>query len=213
MTAIPRHVRRPASAPPAEEAWRQEILRAAFDLFAAQGYTGTSMDAVAEAAETNKREIYRNFASKKDLFCEAVAFRCRELLEGGGEAEPLDVPTVVLTHFGHRLIQIVVRPRTVALERAVVGDLERHPKLGAWLLEASMGTAADILTPKLKAWHRQGRLRVPEPRESAIEFIDAVVGKFNGRAILGAGAPPTKREIAKHLNAQIEIFLNTHAAP
>jgi AcrR family transcriptional regulator len=35
------------------------------------------MDAVAAAAGTHKRELYREFASKKDLFTEAVGFAAR----------------------------------------------------------------------------------------------------------------------------------------
>jgi len=197
--------------PSPDQQRRNEILEAAFDLFVERGYAGTSMDALADAADSHKRELYRLFASKKDLFREAVSLRCRHRL-GNGDRNDSDVaPTVYLTHFGVRLIELIVTRRTIALQRAIIGDLDRHPKLGAWLMDAMMATAADVLVPKLRQWHRQGRMRVPEPREAAVEFIEAVAARFNTRALLGAAPPPSKREMAKHLNASIELFLNTHA--
>lgn len=194
-----------------ERARRDEILGAAFDLFVERGYSGTSMDALADAADSHKRELYRLFTSKKDLFGEAVALRCRQRLLNREHADPDVAPTVYLTHFGVRLIQLIVTPRTVTLQRAIIGDLDRHPKLGVWLMDAMMTTAADVLVPKLRQWHRQGRMRVPEPREAAVEFIEAVAARFNTRALLGAAPPPSKREMGRHLNAAIELFLDTHA--
>lgn len=190
---------------------RDEILEVAFDLFVDRGYSGASMDALAESADSHKRELYRLFASKKDLFREAVALRCRQRLASRDHADADVAPTVYLTHFGVRLIQLIVSPRTIALQRAIIGDLERHPKLGAWLMDAAVSTAADLLAPRLRQWHRQGRMRVPEPRDAAVEFIEAVAARFNTRALLGAAPPPSKREMGKHLNAAIELFLNTYA--
>lgn len=194
-----------------ESARREAILEAAFDLFVETGYSGSSMDALADAADSHKRELYRLFASKKDLFREAIAHRCRQRFGGPDQPDDDVAPTVYLTHFGHRLIELIVSPRTVGLQRALIADLDRHPRLGAWLLEAAMTTTADVLSPKLRQWHRQGRMRVPDPRASAVEFIELVGARFSLRALLGAAPPPSKREIARHLNAAIEIFLNTHA--
>ncbi len=192
-----------------EEERRRRILVAALELFVEKGYSGTSMEALAEAADSHKRELYRLFASKKDLFREAVALRCRERLTDD-RPEGTVAPTAYLTLFGHRLIQMAVTPRTITLQRAVIADLDRHPKLGAWLLEASQDTAAEILVPKLRLWHRQGRMRVPEPRKAALDFIRLVTASFNTRAVLGVSPQPSRREMGKQLNAAIEIFLNSH---
>lgn len=170
------------------------------------------MDALAEEADTHKRDLYRSFASKKDLFGEAVHWRCAEFLKAGEVREERQTsPTLVLTNLGHRLIEMAVHPDAVALQRAVIGDLERHPKLGAWLIEASYGAATDLLAPRLKLWHQQGRMRVTDPRESAAEFVECAVGRFLGRALMGADGAPSRKLVARHLNVTIENFLNQHA--
>lgn len=51
---------------------RARIVLAASPLFADRGYTGTSMDDIADAAGVSKGAIFYNFKSKADLFAELV---------------------------------------------------------------------------------------------------------------------------------------------
>src|SRR3954470_13546429 len=51
---------------------RQRILDAADDLFRRIGIRGVGVDAIAEAAGTNKMTLYRHFASKDELIAEWV---------------------------------------------------------------------------------------------------------------------------------------------
>jgi AcrR family transcriptional regulator len=51
---------------------RERILVAAGDLFHKQGVRGVGVEAIAEAAQTNKMTLYRYFASKDELITEWV---------------------------------------------------------------------------------------------------------------------------------------------
>ena len=51
---------------------RQRILEAADDLFRRVGIRGVGVEAIAEAAGTNKMTLYRHFESKDDLIAEWV---------------------------------------------------------------------------------------------------------------------------------------------
>jgi AcrR family transcriptional regulator len=51
---------------------RQELLRAAADVFAERGFRDSSIDAVAERAGYSKGAVYWHFASKDDLFVALV---------------------------------------------------------------------------------------------------------------------------------------------
>ncbi|HEY4133432.1 MAG TPA: TetR/AcrR family transcriptional regulator [Gemmatimonadaceae bacterium] len=51
---------------------RQRILAAADDLFRRQGIRGVGVDAIAEAAGTNKMTLYRHFTSKDELVAEWI---------------------------------------------------------------------------------------------------------------------------------------------
>jgi AcrR family transcriptional regulator len=64
-----------------EKAQRENrIVDIAREVFAARGYEGTSIPAIADAAGYNKRTIYLYFKDKQEIFL-AVVLGCMELLE------------------------------------------------------------------------------------------------------------------------------------
>jgi AcrR family transcriptional regulator len=67
MSRIPVGPRGPQGAPPAGTDTRARVAAAAFDLFAAQGYDGTTVDAIAERAGIARRTFFRYFRSKDDV--------------------------------------------------------------------------------------------------------------------------------------------------
>ena len=65
----------------AESSPRQRILRAARELFYSSGIRAVGVDAIAEAASTNKMTLYRHFGSKDEL----VAAYLEDLANEGDE--------------------------------------------------------------------------------------------------------------------------------
>lgn len=63
-----------AGCQPVRLAPRDRIVSTACDLFRQHGIRGIGVDAIAEAAETNKMTLYRHFGSKDDLICETLKF-------------------------------------------------------------------------------------------------------------------------------------------
>jgi AcrR family transcriptional regulator len=74
---------------------RQRILAAAGDLFYRHGIRAVGVDAIAEAAETNKMTLYRHFSSKDELVAEYLresargADTCWGMLEEAYPRDPL----------------------------------------------------------------------------------------------------------------------------
>src|SRR5215218_1795472 len=60
---------------------RERILAAASDLFYRHGVRAVGVEAIAEAAGTNKMTLYRHFASKDELVAEYL--RCLARQAGG----------------------------------------------------------------------------------------------------------------------------------
>src|SRR5947208_11697401 len=57
---------------------RERILTSALDLFYGHGIHAVGVDAIAEAAATNKMTLYRHFASKDELVSEYLRVAARE---------------------------------------------------------------------------------------------------------------------------------------
>ena len=78
------------------KAWEREqreqrIVDIALEVFAARGYDGAGIPAIADAAGYNKRTIYLYFQNKKEIFL-AVALRCMQLLKESIETAAELVP-------------------------------------------------------------------------------------------------------------------------
>jgi AcrR family transcriptional regulator len=78
---------------------REKIVAAAAQLFARQGYHGTSTREIARVADVSENAIFRHFDRKEDLFWSAVRERCsavklrRDVVEG---MKDCDAPEVIL---------------------------------------------------------------------------------------------------------------------
>src|SRR5512146_1026996 len=78
---------------------KETILTAASQLFARQGYHGTSTREIARLADVSENTIFRHFERKEDLFWSALRSRCatiklrKEMVEGMSDG---DAPEVIL---------------------------------------------------------------------------------------------------------------------
>lgn len=59
----------------------EEIIQAAFDLFAERGIDSVTIDMIAEKAEVGKGTIYKHFTSKNEIFATLIIRQGNELLE------------------------------------------------------------------------------------------------------------------------------------
>jgi AcrR family transcriptional regulator len=73
----------PGKRPRDSAATRRALLAAARELFAAAGYDGTTVRAVADRAGVNQALLFRHFGSKEGLFAEAVTGQALEVLHEG----------------------------------------------------------------------------------------------------------------------------------
>ena len=104
---------------------RQRILDAADDLFRRVGIRGVGVEAIAEAAGTNKMTLYRHFESKDELIAEWV--------RGIVEKKEAELGDIVAAHPGDPEAQLVDWSRRVAKKFAEAE--ERGSALGNALAE------------------------------------------------------------------------------
>ncbi len=71
----------------------EDIIQAAFNLFAEHGIEFVTIDMIAEEAEVGKGTIYKHFSSKNDIFAVLIVRQGQELLELL-ESVPWDAPVL-----------------------------------------------------------------------------------------------------------------------
>jgi AcrR family transcriptional regulator len=143
---------------------RARILVAAADLFYRHGIRAVGVDAIAEAADTNKMTLYRHFASKDELVAEYLrqsadaADRCWQRFAQAHPGDPLAQLCVWLEEMARHLAE--PNERGCALANAAIELPDKdHParrvieeyKKAQWARLARLAEEAGLSEPEMLA--------------------------------------------------------------
>ena len=110
---------------------KSRILDAAWTVFGRNGYTGTSLDAIAEEAGVSKPTLYMYFGNKEGLFEAVLADTSEDILGPLFESDPSKGSMVAaLLNFSRTYAEIVLSERVLSLGRLVIGEATRFPDIG-----------------------------------------------------------------------------------
>jgi TetR/AcrR family transcriptional repressor of mexJK operon len=187
----------------------ERILDVATELFLADGYGATSIEAVAQRASISKRTFYHRFPDKAALF-DAVL---RRIIQG--IRPPPDVPLFVgsdLSEVLRRLARLAVHasvaPMALALSRLMLTEAHRFPELAAIVArEGSRGKAVEQITAMLEREASAGRLAIDRPEFAAQQFLSLLM-TVPQRCALGLGTPMTGAELDCWADDCVNLFLN-----
>ncbi len=191
----------------------ERILDAAGKVFLEHGFSGASVDEIAEAACAGKPTIYSRFPSKQALFAAVVerlvrrntsleAFSCA----GGATEERLEaLAAVILTR--------VLTPETIGLIRVAVAEARRFPNLATSVscmgrerpTEAVARAFGELAaSDDIGSSPAFGPDRLPE---TARRFLDLVVLPMLVRALFGEDLAGLRAEIGPHAARSVAFFL------
>ena len=122
---------------------RRQLLDSALPVFAHNGYRGTSMNQIAEAAGVTKPVLYQHFASKRELFAEVLADQGGQLEEAILKATAAETPRGQV-QAGFRAYFRFVAERTDAF-RVLFGAGTRHDVEFAQTVRHLEASMADII--------------------------------------------------------------------
>ena len=204
----------------AEEADRRaQILRAAFEEFAAKGFRGATIKSIARAARLQSPAlIYWYFPTKEALF-QAVLGAHAPILQAIVAPETMmeRPPEDVLPLLARALLETAGDPVAQRLLRLVIGEALRHQELASALVTGGPRRVFAFLAAYLERQVACGRLRPHNTQSSARAFMGALMPQAAGKGLLPAIAEggPTDEE---HLATVVGLFLrglgrdDTHAS-
>ena len=202
--AVPRRGGRPSR----QQAARlgEQILDAATHLFLSLGYGATSIEAVARRARVSKRTFYHRFDDKPALFV-AVVHRIID-----GLRPPGDVPLLegdlqeILRRLAELILHAALSPQAIALNRMIVAESGRFPKLAA-VTTGATEEAIRLIAGILEREVRARKLALDNPTFAAQQFLYMIIALPQRRA-MGFGAPMTSAEIDAWARDVVNLFLN-----
>lgn len=198
---------------------RTAALDAARTLFLRDGYTATTMEAIASQAGLTKRTLYNHYAEKEQLFNEVVAevmtyaeTFARRLPEAFSAELDADNLRPRLDDLGQRLALAIVRPEVIALRRLLISESGTFPQLARTYYECAPGQVLKALASEFERLNRAGLLQIDQPQTAAAQFAYLVVGQPLDRAML-LGSAPTEALVLNYAREGVETFLARYDGP
>ena len=188
---------------------RHRILEVATELFLAEGYGSTTIEAVAARAGISKRTFYHRFDDKSALFAAVV----HEIIEQ--IRPPAGVPLIegatlrdVLRRLAGMILRAALSPQAIALHRLVMAESARFPELvRAVHGDGSTREATTLIGGLLARSLRDSTLSAEKRAFAAEQFIFMVVTLPQRRA-MGYGTPMTATELDAWADETVDLFLN-----
>jgi len=191
---------------------RRDILRAANEVFLAQGYLAANMDEIATAAGVSKATVYKHFGNKKALFEDIIRGRVDGLfsplyvaLSAGGSV------TEVLTAFAREYVDLFLQASSLALYRVVIFEAGHNDELGPNSYRVGGAVTIQRIAEFLENQMKEGRLAIPDPIIAAEHFIGLLTGHLQLRALLGVDPDPSPKDREAHIDAAVSMFLRAYA--
>ncbi|SEH27373.1 TetR/AcrR family transcriptional regulator [Magnetospirillum fulvum] len=194
---------------PRPSAKRDAILDAARAVFLEVGYAAASMDNVAARAGVSKATIYAHFTGKDDLFGAVIRLRCDRNLTFTSVDPGLDA-RATLTVVGHRLMDLLLQPDTLAMYRLVTAEAHRQPDLARAFYESGPGTGKGQIAQVLLDLSRRGLLTVEDAWQMADLFTGMLRTDLFMRTMLGL-PQPEDGTVDKAVSAAVETMLRAFA--
>jgi AcrR family transcriptional regulator len=198
---------KPAGARFKAEDRREQILAAATDLFARQGFQGTTTREIAHRARVNEAIIFRHFPSKEDLYWAVIDHKC----EQGGTPEIVAEYTSkglplaeVFAGIAGALMRL--RQRDPGLLRLMLFcALEQH-ELSRRLFRTHMADFYNSLAQYIRKEIRAGRLRDVDPLMAARGFWGMISYHFMVQELFVA-KPSAGSNVEEEIRVLVDVWL------
>ena len=203
MTALPPRARN-------KLAKERRILDAALKVFAEQGYSGASMDAIAALAGVSKPTLYQYFGGKEQLFT-AIMVEHRDTMLGAFE-EPDGLGLVAeLWAFAWHYADTVLRPDFLSLARLIIGEAQRFPEIGRAYQAAGPERMLQGMMDYLSARKAEGRLTFDDAEMAAEDLWGLILSAPRNRALHDPENLPSRTDLHRFVTNGLRVFLKAYS--
>lgn len=175
------------------------ITSAAVELFLAEGYSATAMEAVAARAGVSKVTVYNRFPTKADLFAAVVADRVAAWsAEAGKEDANLPKsPRARLEYHAFVMVDSLSHPEIAAFGRLIAAEQRRFPEIARIYREQAFSFELELFVNALGAVAQEAGRRPKDIRSVALTLMNALTGWAATQALFEDASVAERRKIAR----------------
>lgn len=186
------------------------ILEAALKVFAATGYTGTKMDAVAAEAGVTKPTLYSYFPSKESLF-QAMMLGKRDQMLDVFEHPSQQGMVADLLVFAWAYADTVMRPEMLSLARLIIGEVQRFPEIGRAYQASGPDHLMRGIMRYLESQRRAGRLDFEDAELAAQDLWGLILSAPRTQALYMPDAQPERTTLRRYIVNGLRVFLKAYS--
>ena len=186
------------------------ILEAALKVFAATGYTGTRMDAVAAEAGVTKPTLYSYFPSKESLF-QAMMLGKRDQMLDVFEHPSQQGMVADLLVFAWAYADTVMRPEMLSLARLIIGEVQRFPEIGRAYQASGPDHLMRGIMRYLEGQRRAGRLDFEDAELAAQDLWGLILSAPRTQALYMPDAQPDRTTLRRYIVNGLRVFLKAYS--
>lgn len=202
MTALPRRQQNRLNR-------ERQILDAALTVFAAQGYSGTTMDAVAAEAGVTKPTLYSYFPSKESLFQAMMLGQRDVMLDVFAHPSPNMVAD--LWSFAWAYADTVMRPDMLSLARLIIGEVSRFPEIGRAYQASGPDHLLRGIMRYLEDQRDAGRLTFDDAELAAHDLWGLILSAPRTQALYMPDAIPDRATLQRYISNGLKVFLKAYS--
>ena len=189
-----------------------ELLDIARESFLAEGFAGTTMDAIATRARISKSSLYRDHPSKDALYAAVVADWVRR---GRDAMRPhveqllaADDPAAGLLQFARALQNGILSTPVLRMRALVAAESQRFPDVGRAYVEQSWNRNMRMLADAIAELQRRNVLRPADPLTAAQQFTWlAIAEPLNEWELLGENRDTDPVRLARLAESAVAMFV------
>ena len=190
---------------------REQILKAAGELFTQQGYA-VSMSAIAKQADVSKQTVYSHFKNKDELFERCIKEKCVASKFKGDLCIDTRPIRDVLREFAFSFQSMLLDDSAQETVKIAISQRKDHPQLSQIFLQAGPKNSVEILARYLQLHVDKGTLLIDvSVEEAAMQLLLMFHGQSVYYAYFGEKNKQSDSQRQCYLNNCVDIFLAGHA--
>jgi AcrR family transcriptional regulator len=185
----------------------RRIMERSAELFIKNGFTATTMDAIAREAGVAKQTLYENWGDKADIFFAVVRARADALVDFEPNIlENSSDLAAILNIVAHQIVDYTLRPESIALKRIIAAESTRFPDFMRSVLNESVTRLMEGVSRLFEDLAERKLIRTAAPSRDGMMFVHLIVGLHSMISVLGMPSRPSDDEIAE----KIRLFVRSY---
>jgi AcrR family transcriptional regulator len=186
---------------------RQSILEVASEVFLSEGYSAAAMADIAQQLGGSKGTLYSYFPSKQELFFAVIEDRAERALDHFVPLEDTATLETALIAIGHRFLDSVLNPTSIAFYRLLISEAGRFPEIGALFYAQHRQRLVSSLAPHLQREVDIPGLGFADHLELGELFYDLCAGSIHRRTLMGIAINLKDADLDSHVRQTATMFL------